>query len=415
MMKLQKMKKYSFIIFFFIGLTCFSQNYKGTLNPIEKNGLHKIILTSEIRAASKNNFNFIRIKDSLNQETPYVLKDYSDRFFSTFLPIKIVSNKRIKDSITAVLIENKTRKKQASLILKIANTAISKRYDLFGSNDGKKWFGIRSNKILNLNNYDDKITIEKRINFPVNAYQFLKISFNDKNSLPINILGVGVYKNRFFSEEPIALKKFSQEIIQLEDRKVTQIKFTANNKHKINSISFDITTPFFLRNAKLILQRKHTIKKRVKEYEEVVSSFQLSSKKENTFNLNNFNEKEFIIEIKNEDNPSLAIKRLELLQKPIYIISNFKKNQQYQLIIDTTFSKPSYDLGNFISENTLNMEEAAVKYLTKVKRGVIIIKKKPFWETPFFMWICIIFASFLIIYFALDLLKDLKNKEKKQL
>jgi hypothetical protein len=109
-MKLEKMKKYSFLIFFFIGLTCFSQNYKGALNPIEKNGLYKIMLTSEIRAASKNNFNFIRIKDSLNQEIPYVLKDYSDRLFSTFLPIKIVSNKGIKDSITAVLNEKKTNK-----------------------------------------------------------------------------------------------------------------------------------------------------------------------------------------------------------------------------------------------------------------------------------------------------------------
>ena len=412
-MKLQKMKKYSFLVFLFIGLNCFSQNYKGALNPIEKNGLHKIMLTSEIRAASKNNFNFIRIKDSLNLEVPYVLKDYSDRLFSTFLPIKIVSNKRIKDSITAVLIENKTRKKRTNLILKIANTDISKRYDLFGSNDGKKWFGVTSNKILNLNNYDDKVARKKRINFPVNTYQFLKIVFNDKNSLPINILGVGIYKNRFFSEDPIVLKVFSQEIIQLKDRKVTQIKFTASNKHKINSISFDITTPFFLRNAKLIVRRKRRIKKRVKEYDEVVSNFQLSSKKENTFNVNSFNEREFIIEIENEDNPYLAIKGLKTMQKPIYIISNFKKNQQYELVIDTTFSKPSYDLGNFISENTLNIEEAVVKHFTKVKSGATIIKKKPFWETPFFMWICIIFASFLIIYFALDLLKDVKNKEKK--
>ena len=180
--------------------------------------------------------------------------------------------------------------------------------------------------------------------------------------MPINILGVGIYKNRFFSEDPIVLKVFSQEIIQLKDRKVTQIKFTASNKHKINSISFDITTPFFLRNAKLIVRRKRRIKKRVKEYDEVVSNFQLSSKKENTFNVNSFNEREFIIEIENEDNPYLEIKGLKTLQKPIYIISNFKKNQQYQLVIDTTFSKPSYDLGNFISENTLNIEEAVVKY-----------------------------------------------------
>ena len=413
MMKHQRIKKYSFLIVFFIGITCFGQNYKGSMNPIENDGLHKIMLTSEIRAASKNNFNFLRIKDSENQEVPYVLKHHSDRLFSTFTPIKILSKKRIKDSITAVLIENKSKKKLSNLIIQIANTNISKRYHLFGSNDAKKWFGITSNNTLNLNNVANKSSIEKRINFPTTTYKFLKIEFINKNSLPINILGVGIYTNRYFSEEPIAITNYSQEVLQLKDKKVTQIKFKANNYHKINSISFDIKTAFYLRNAKLIVQKTHKVKKRIEEYEKVISTFQLSSKKENTLILNNLHEKEFTIEIDNQDNPDLAISGIKLLQKPIYLISDLKKDQKYKLIIDSTLSKPSYDLGNFISENTKIIEEVSINNFSKVKSKPSIVKDQSFWQTPIFMWVCIIFVSILIVYFALDLLKDVKHQEEK--
>ncbi len=408
------MKKYSFLIVLFIGFTSFSQNYKGALNGVKEDGLHKIMLTPEVRSASKNNFNFIRIKDNENKEVPYVLKYHSDQLFSTFLPIKIVSNKRIKDSVTTVLIENKTKEKLTNLTLKIANTDISKKYNLFGSNDAKTWFGVTSNNTLYLNNGANKSSLEKRINFPTTTYQFIKIEFNDKNSLPINVLEVGKYINNYFSEAPIAITGYNQKTTQLKERKVTQIKFSSKNSHLINSISFDIETAFFLRTARLIIQKERKIKKRVETYEQVVASFELNSKNENTLSLHNFNEKEFIIEIDNKDNPSLSISKVTLLQKPVYIISNLKKAQQYQFIIDSTLSKPSYDLGNFISEKTpLKEQEISVNNFTKIKTKAVIIKDKPFWETAVFMWVCIIFVGVLITYFAIDLLKDIKHQEKK--
>ncbi len=414
MTKLQRMKKYSFLIVLFIGFTSFGQNYKGALNSVKEDGLHKIMLTPEVRSASKNNFSFIRIKDSENKEIPYVLKYHSDQLFSTFLPIKIVSNKRIKDSVTTVLIENKTKEKLTNLTLKIANTDISKKYNLFGSNDAKTWFGITSNNTLYLNNSANKSSLEKRINFPTTTYQFLKIEFNDKNSLPINVLEVGKYINNYFSEAPIAITGYSQKITQLKERKVTQIKFSSRNAHLINSISFDVETAFYLRNARLIIEKERKIKKRVENYEQVVASFELNSKNENTLSLHNFNEKEFIIEIENKDNPSLSISKVTLLQKPVYIISNLKTAQKYQFIIDSTLSKPSYDLGNFISKKTTIIDEdVSIQNFIKTKTKATIIKEKPFWETAVFMWVCIIFVGVLITYFALDLLKDVKHQEKK--
>jgi hypothetical protein len=415
--KKKMMKKYSFLIAFFIISTSFSQNYKGTLSVIEEDGLHKIILPQEVRSSCNENFNFLRIKNDEKNEVPYVLVYNNDKTFSTFKSIKIASKKVLKDSITSVFFENKTRKTQDYITLLIANTKITKRYTVYGSDDGKEWFGLVSNKNLSYLNKPQKtsagkVFIEKTISFPLNTYTFLRIDFNDKNSLPINILGAGVYESKFFTQTPIEVPNYKQEIVSIKEKKITQLKFTATNNHSINVISFKINTDFFLRNAKLIVKKTRKIKKRVETYSQVISRFQLNSKSKNTFSFNNLNEKEFIIEIDNQDNPSLAIESVQLLQKPVYLITNLKKKQSYEVLINNTLSKPSYDLGNFISNKTSTIKEATILNFSEVEKKEEELTKKSFWETTLFMWICIVLGGVLVVYFAAGLIKDISSQEK---
>lgn len=411
------MNKYNFLIAFFIVLTSFSQNYKGTLSVIEEDGLHKIILPQEVRSSCNENFNFLRIKDVQKNEVPYVLIYNNDKKFSTFKPIKIASKKVLKDSITSILLENKTRKIQDYITLQIANTKITKRYTVYGSDDGKEWFGLVSNKSLSYINKPHKtatgkVFLEKTIHFPLNTYTFLRIDFNDKESLPINILNAGIYESKFYTQNLSKISNYKQETVNIKEKKVTQLKFTATNKHRINSISFKITDAFFLRNAKLIVKKTRKVKKRVKTYNHVISQFQLNSKSNNTFVFDNLNEKEFIIEIDNQDNPSLTIENLQLLQKPIYLITSLKQKQDYEVLINNTLSKPSYDLGNFISNKTVAVEEATILNFTKIEKKKEKEEDKPFWETTLFMWICIVLGGFLVVYFAISLVKDISNQEK---
>jgi hypothetical protein len=420
-MKLQKkkimMNKYSFLVTFFIVLTSFSQNYRGTLDAIKEDGLHKIILPHKLRSSCNENFNFLRIKDVQKNEVPYVLVYNNDKNFSTYKPIKIVSKKILKDSITSILLENKIGKKQKHIILKIANTNIRKSYNVYGSDNGIDWFGLVSDKKLSYlsilqKTSTGKVFIEKTIHFPLNTYTFLRINFNDKNSLPINILGAGVYENEFFTQDPIEIPSYNQEIISIKEKKITQLKFTATDSHSINVISFKINTNFFLRNAKLIVKKTRKVKKRIETYNQVISSFQLNSKSKNTFAFNNLNEKEFIIEIDNQDNPSLAIENVQLLQKPIYIITSLKQKQDYEIVINNTLSKPSYDLGNFISNKTAMIKKAAILNFSEVEKGEKELKEKPSLETTLFMWVCIVLGGVLVVYFATGLIKDISSQEK---
>ncbi len=404
--------RYSFLITLLIACKTFSQSYKGTIEKVQENGLHKIMLPLNIRAASTDNFNFLRIKNNKQQEVPYVLLYATDKTFSEFVPVEIASKNSIKDSVTSILIENKNAKKQDNITLKIANTKIIKSYTVYGSDNKKDWFGLIANKRLSYANKMNTTVLEKTIYFPLNDYKFLRIDFNDKYSLPINILEAGVYKSKFFTQEAVEVSDFTQEIRTIKEKKITQLKFTAKDAHKIDVISFDIATDFFLRKAKVIVTRTRNIKKRVETYDQVLDYFELNSKNINTFNFGNLNVKQFIIEIENQDNPPLNIEKVQFFQKPVHLIANLKAQEAYEVVVDTNLVKPSYDLGNFISNTTENIKKAFITEFTKLEaKNEKTTEEKMFWETKTFMWACIVLGGFFVVYFALSLLKDIDSEK----
>ncbi len=402
-----KQKNNSFWIFLLIGFSVFSQNYKGDLSGVTENGFYKIILNPKVRTASTENFNSMRIVDAQKNEVPYVIIYNSDKTFSNYFPIKITAKETLKDSISTILIANEDKKIKEEITLRIANTDGSKKYSVYGSNDAKNWFGLVAENVLSNINTATKTTTEKTITLPLHNYSFLKIVFDDKSSLPINIVDVGFYKNTLFSEASTTIKAFNYNTSELKKEKVTRIVFTANSSHKISAIAFDIKTNFYVRNAKIITKERQTIKKRTEVYEKVHRRFTLSSKKKNTINLSNFIQKEFIIEIDNQDNPPLQIADIELLQKPVCLISNLKKNTVYHLVIDSTFAKPHYDLGNFISNTTSNIKKATITNFAKRTPQKTLSQKKTFWQTSLFMWGSIIVGSIIILYFSVTLLRDM--------
>jgi hypothetical protein len=411
-MKLQKpiqMKKLNSIIFFFIVSIGFAQNYKGAIQNIKQNGLHKIVLTPEIRAAANENLDYFRIFDKDKKEVPYVVIYNSEEETSKYISFDVVSKEIIKDSVTSIVVENKTGLKIDQLFLSIANTAISKQYSVSGSNDNKEWFGLIDNQILSGLSASKETTVAKVISFPLNNYKYLRINLKDKNSLPINIVSIGKYDNQFLQQEPLEIKDFKYQITQDLKRKVTQITLSANSNNKIDAIAFSINTDYYTRNAKILVKRERKIKKRIEETEEVISNFQLNSKNSSIISLSNFQEKEFIIEIDNLDNQPLEIESIQLLQKPLFIVSELVSKENYIVQIDSSYSKPSYDLANFIEESKNDYALAAISNFEKVAPKNVTTTEKTFWQSALFMWICIVLGGAVIAYFAFGLLKDMKE------
>jgi len=399
------------ILLFFLGCMSFgfSQNHTATFENIQQDGFHKVLVSPEIRSASADNLNYFRIFDGKKREVSYVV--FQDEKMQTyrFEKLKIISKNTIKDSLTAVILENYKTKNNQELVLLLSNTKLNKTYNVSGSNDGKEWFGLVANQLLSDLHSSSETFVEKILSVPSNKYAFLKIDFNDKNSLPVNILDVGFYVGKQNETEKTLLNDFEYTIAENLKEKKTNITFKSLEKQRIDEISFIINDTYFSRNAAILVQKTRKIKKRIEKYNAEIATIYLNSNASTTFQCNDLFVNEFRIEIDNQDNQPLQISKIKLYQKPIYIIADFKTNERYTVVLDSTFSKPSYDLSGFVKSFSVGIPMATIANLESKSSDNENTSDESFWQSKTFMWICILFGIAIIGYFAIGLLKDMKE------
>lgn len=390
----------------------FSQSHKATLSTIQKDGFHKIVISPEVRSASKDNADYFRILDKNKKEVPYVVFDNEKRSSFVFNKIENVKRVSIIDSVSSYIIPLHEYKMKycSELSLLISNSKLEKKYRISGSYDSKEWFGLVSNQVLRGLNNENETSVEKIISFPQNNYKFLKIDFFDKDSFPINIIDIGFnrgeHKTVFFEY----LTDFKYKISEDKKNKKTIIKFTADNFQKVDGISFEVKTKMFLRSASVFVNKTRKVKKRTENYNDEVSNFSLNSNTLNTFQLNGFFEKEFTIEIENLDNQPLEISKIKLFQNTIAVVADLKSNQKYEVVIDSTFATPQYDLANFTEDLSKELPVATISNLKMINSDLDNKSEKSFWQKPIFLWSSILFALAILAYFVFSMLKDVDKK-----
>jgi hypothetical protein len=384
----------------------FSQSHKATLSKIQKDGFHKVTISSEVRSVSQDNLAYFRILDKNKNEVPFANFDNAHHNSLLFQKLDVLSKTRSKDSITSIIVSLNELKNVTELSLVISNTTINKAYSISGSNNQQDWFGLVSNQTLNDLTNANGNTITKSIVLPRNNYKFLRFDFNDKKSLPINVLEIGYYKGGRKDIETTYLTDFKYKISQDQKHKKTIITFNSNNFQRVDGISFDVKTKLFLRNASVFVNTTRKVRKRKENFKQEISSFNLNSNASNTFQINSFFEKEFTIEIDNQDNQPLDISKIKVFQNTVSILADLKANEKYEVIIDATLSQPNYDLANFTQNISAELPEATISNLKKINSESKDTSEKAFWQKPVFLWSAILLTLALLAYFVFSMLKE---------
>lgn len=388
----------------------FSQNHKATVSDVKKDGFHEVLISPEIRSASHDNLAYFRIVDKSKKEVPYVVFENSGLKKRYYKKLKIYNKTILEDSVSSYTVYIGDLKYARELSLLISNSAINKTYSISGSNNQKDWFGLISNQNLSDLNNENGTSIEKTIMFPLCSYQFLKVEFNDKKSLPINVLEIGYFKGDVPITPYSTIEDFKYKISEDKKYKKTIITFSSENFQRVDGISFDIKTKLFLRKASVFVNSTRKVKKRTETFKQEISSFNLNSETSNSFQLNSFFEKEFTIEIENQDNQPLNIYKIKVLQNNVSVIADLKANEKYEVIIDTTLSQPQYDLANFTQNLSRYLPMATISNLKKVDSEIKHTTEKSFWQKPVFLWSAIVLALAILVYFVFSMLKDVEKK-----
>jgi len=381
------------------------------IETVKENGLHKIVVPAEIRSFSKEELGDFRILDAKGIEVPYyILQENTETNSSSFSECKIRSKTTIPKSKTILIFEN-PKAQIDEIVLSITNSDVTKSYSISGSNDQKEWYGLVNNALLKDLDNKETTSVYKTIPLPLTSYRYLKIEWNDKKTLPINVLKIGFYNTKTSSTKVEEVFAKNTRIQQIPAEKKTRIYIDFNRPQIVNQIGFTITSPnLFQRNAQLYAHKKKPMNQKSAPFPEEIFTFELSSNTKNTFTIPQLFEKECFIEIENQDNPPLTLGKIQFFQNQIAVIADLKANEKYTITTgNPKRNSPEYDLENFKKNTNSNLPEAKIYDIKNLNSKKTSPQNQSFWQQSWFMWLCIILGGIAVLYFTSSLVKDMKN------
>jgi len=406
-----KLNKFIILLLSINGLFA-QQNTTAKIKVAHENGLHKINLPSEIRSFSKEDLSDFRIYDAKNREVPYfVIPATSQMKLNNLSEFRIISKNTIPRKKTIIIVET-PKKTIDQIVLAITNSVVTKSYDISGSNDQKEWFGlINKAQLFNLQSVQG-LGVFKTVELPLSSYRYLKIEFDDKKTLPINVFKIGIFINKTSNDDLQEILPKSSVATQYPSQKKSRIRVIFDNKQIINQIAFNISSPnLYKRKGRVYLNKIREVKHRTETYQKTISTFELNSDRKKPIKIQQLFEKEFFIEIENEDNQPLAFSDIRFFQNQVAIVTDLKTGQEYSIKTGNPKAiAPKYDLENFKSKMANNLPETTIYKINRQNSNTISVEKKSIWQQTWFMWLCISLGGISILYYSIKLVKDMKNK-----
>lgn len=387
-------------------------SHRAKLAPVKENGLHRMELSPDARAIASMDMSDIRLLDAKQQQVPYIIVLESlSKAGSDFVEYPLLKQHIQPGHYSELIIENRQKEKLSNFSLCITNSDVEKSCDISGSDDKKQWYALSEKQVLS-SLYDVGYTqVYKSIYFPPVNYRYFRIVINDSNSAPLKINRAGNFKGSLVAGKLLDVAAAKTTVTQDAKNKTTRINVIFDNRQLVDRIDFTIAAPnYYKRPARVLVKRQQVLKHKTEVYEEELASFEINSAAALWFDMPAIKEKEFVIEINNQDNPALQVSQIKFKQLAAYLVSDLKAGEKYVLMLGNSALKaPRYDLNYFMDKIPRQIPEVAVGKVEQLIAPKPIDKKEAGKKEDLFMWLCIAAGALCIVCFSYRLLHDLKS------
>jgi hypothetical protein len=398
-------------VFFLLAAVCLAaavsaqttSRYKTAVDSVTRSSFYKISLLPSLLANCEKDLRDIRIVENENgRQVPYILRSDEASFReSSFIGFPILTVRKEADKQTHIVIKANPNKIIDNLLLFIKNTDAIRSVTLSGSDNQQNWFIIKENIYLDeyFRRVDDQFI--QTISFPPSKYGFYKITVIGKNMLPVNITKAGMYTEQMMEGkyQPIAIKSISQKD---SSNKKTYVELLLDAPYLIHKLSIQPGGPKYF-------NRQLEIRPGQGEEFGYVSIFRLSSNGSSAFPLDNIKTNKITLIIHNEDNPPLKIQEASGWQLNHYLLTYLDANKQYSIRFgDSTAKAPVYDLTFF--KDSIPSILPILNYGTIEKNSPSQQESKPANWNKAWMWLAIIIAAIVLLFFTIQLARQINNK-----
>jgi hypothetical protein len=405
-------------LIFLILISCFvhasgqSFHAEAVIPSVEKDGFYRILLPPAINVHLNNELSDIRIFDAHQREVPYLLqKELPSYNANQFIEYEILEKAFKSGCCTSILLRNVNRTAINNIHLVIKNAEAFREASLRGSDDKKEWFTIKDHFILSAPDNSDGTQALEIMGFPWSNYEYYWLEIKDSLHAPLNILNAGYYEQQFstgkYTELPVKIKT-----IDSASQKKTYVQVLCNAHQFVDKAEVMVSgAKYYRRNATLLEKRVRILKRgERKEYYRPVQRFVLTTGRTAIVELADVRSQEFMIEIENDDNPSLVIPTVKLYQLNRYLTAWLKKEAQYTVKLgQPSLAAPVYDLAFFkdsIPERINALEVGDIRLLEQVEAETPDI----FFTNNTLIWVAIVAVMLVLGFMSVKLAREASDR-----
>jgi hypothetical protein len=390
--------------------------YLSQLDTVPADGFYKISISPAIAGYLKSDFSDIRLYDSASQEVPYLLqREEPVQYKQLFKEYEIVSRISKPLSGTSLVLRNASRSNINNISLIIQNTNAAKKAQLSGSNNGRDWYTIDDQFIIQPTRSQSATSEVKALDFPLSDYEFYKLDINDSLSAPIHIIKAGYYDT--YAENG----KYTQiEGLQLTQRDSSALRQTFVHIHlkqpvSVDKLQINVTSPvYYMRQVEIkAVQKIKDKRKREQSYYQTVASAVLNSSADNVIFPDTLYTQDFYLLIHNEDNVPLQMSEVKAYQLNTYMIAFLKRGENYQLKFGQAgLNAPHYDLAYFKDKLPVNIPAIQANTIQPVASQQTIPNSGTAWfNNKMLLWATLGIVILLLGYMSFQMVKDMKSNQ----
>ncbi|MHA4810482.1 hypothetical protein ACX0G9_20420 [Flavitalea flava] len=381
-------------------------SYQANLDTIRQAAFYKITLQPGLVAKSRADLADLRIGDQQGRFISYVLKnDQPVLSKEGFRELPILSNEKFKDSITEIVIANEASLSVSSLLFFIRNISARRTCTFSGSDDKQKWFVIREHIGLEDGPSPEinSLFYIQTISFPPSNYRFFKMSLDDKGLLPINVLKAGIsthsVTNGKYLEipDPVLYQKDS-------NNKHSYITLQYGDNYRIDRLGLTIQGPVLYKRYVRIYDSTMYGRAPIKEISIDPSN--------TTFLLPFVKTNRLLIDITNEDDTPLLLKKAATEQLNLYLLAYLQPGSGYHVLTgDPKAVPPAYDLKYFVDSLTRDPQEIFSGPILSLLNPVKPITTAPKNNSQTLLWCIIALVLALLISLSIKMVKAISQKD----
>jgi len=390
-----------------LGAVAQQPQWRTTLPPVQRSGLHAVRLSPEVLGRSKPGLQDIRLVAPDSTLVPYLVRTEPETTSAPrAVPFAVLRNERVGKR-TVLEFEVPAGTLMDGLDLSIRNAQVNKSARITGSDDRLHWYMVKDQGLTLTG--DGAARSLRWVDLPLSDHRYYRIELNDSLTPPVQVLGVGHTMQARSEGHYVSAGKVRWD--RREEKGRTLFRIYGDHPLVVDRVHYTTTDTLpYLRQAELYTMRsewrtERRQRKVLERWREDLGTGTLASYQRTLLQAPGTAVDTLYIEVRNGDDRPLSITSLDVLQRQRTLLAPLSTGQTYTLTTgDAEAQAPQFDMAYF--SDSLPPIVATLELPALIRTAPDAPAEEPFDLSSAWVWIAIVVVGGLSAFAAVRALRN---------